>query len=116
MTKIIWTTLLGLFRGVGLNNLSGPVGIYQATSVAVSGGVVSYFSLLAVLSLNVGIFNLIPIPALDGGRVVLTLIEAIIRRPIPKKIENVIMTISVLIFIALMLFATGSDIIRLFAR
>ena len=113
MTKLIWTSLLGLFKGVGLNNISGPVGIYNATSQAVSYGAVSYFLLGAVLSLNVGIFNLIPIPALDGGRVVLTVIEAIIGRPIPPKLENIIMTASVLLFILIMVFATTHDIFRL---
>ncbi len=114
MTKLIWTTLLGLFRGVGFDNLSGPVGIYRATSDAVNAGMSTYVLLIGAISLNIGIFNLLPIPALDGGRVVLTLVEAIIRRPINKKLENIIMTISVLIFILLMLFATGSDILRLF--
>lgn len=116
MLKLIWTTLLGLFRGVGLNNLSGPIGIYQATSQAVSYGFSSYILLIAILSLNIGFFNLIPIPALDGGRVVLTIIEAIIRKPIPKKVENFIMTVSVLLFLALMLLATGSDIFKLFTK
>lgn len=114
MAKLIWTTLIGLFRGVGLNNLSGPIGIYNATSEAVSYGFKNYLLLAGILSLNVGIFNLIPIPALDGGRVVLTIIEALIRKPIPKKVESVIMTISVLIFVLIMVFATGNDIFRLF--
>ena len=114
MTKLLWTTLIGLFRGVGLNNLSGPVGIYSATSNAVSLGSIYYFVLIAVFSLNVGVFNLIPIPALDGGRVVLTLIEAIIRKPINKKVEEYIMTASVILFLLLFIFATFQDVIKLF--
>ena len=113
MTKLIWTSVLGLFKGVGLENLSGPVGIYNVTSQAVSYGLSSYFLLAAILSLNIGIFNLIPIPALDGGRVVLTLIEAIIRRPIPKNVENFIMTASVILFILIFIFATGHDILKI---
>lgn len=116
MTKLIWTTLLGLFRGVGYENLSGPVGIYTATSQAVSLGSEYYFVLIAAFSLNVGIFNLIPIPALDGGRVVLTIIEAIIKKPIPKKVEEYIMTGSVILFLLLFVFATGQDILRLFNK
>ena len=112
MTKLIFTTLIGLFRGVGLNNLSGPVGIYNATSQAVSLGFESYILLIGVLSLNIGIFNLLPIPALDGGRMVLTLIEMIIRRPIPKKFENLIMTLSVFLFIMLLVFATYQDLLK----
>lgn len=113
MLKLIWTALLGLIRGVGLNNLSGPVGIYQATSKAVSYGFSTYILLVAVLSLNIGFFNLIPIPALDGGRVVLTIIEAIIKKPIPKKVESFIMAASVLLFLALLLIATSSDIFKM---
>lgn len=112
MTKLIFTTLMGLFRGVGLENLSGPVGIYSATSQAISFGFTSYLLLIAVLSLNIGIFNLIPIPALDGGRIVLTLVEMIIKKPIPKKFENIIMTASVLLFIMLFVFATFQDILK----
>lgn len=114
MTKLLWTTIIGLFRGVGLNNLSGPVGIYSATSNAVSLGSVYYFVLIAVFSLNVGIFNLIPIPALDGGRVVLTIIEAIIRKPINKKVEEYIMTASVILFLMIFIFATFQDVVKLF--
>ena len=114
MFKLIWTTLIGLFRGVGLNNLSGPVGIYNATSEAVSLGFESYFLLIGLLSFNIGIFNLIPIPALDGGRVILTIVEAIIGHPIDKKLEEAIMTASVILFIGLMIFATSQDIFKLF--
>lgn len=112
MTKLIFTTLIGLFRGVGLNNLSGPVGIYNATSEAVSLGIESYILLIGVLSLNIGIFNLLPIPALDGGRMVLTIIEMIVRRPIPKKFESIIMTLSVFLFIMLLVFATYQDLLK----
>ena len=114
MTKIMWTTILGLFRGVGYDNLSGPVGMYTATSQAISYGAIYYFIYLAMFSLNIGILNLIPIPALDGGRIVLTVIEAIIRRPIPKKIEEYIMTASVALFILIFVYVTGHDIIKLF--
>ena len=114
MTKIMWTTILGLFRGVGYNNLSGPVGMYTATSQAISYGAIYYFIYLAMFSLNIGILNLIPIPALDGGRIVLTVIEAIIRRPIPKKIEEYIMMASVALFILIFVYVTGHDIIKLF--
>ena len=114
MTKIMWTTILGLFRGVGYDNLSGPVGMYTATSEAISYGSVYYFVYLAMFSLNIGILNLIPIPALDGGRIVLTIIEAIIRKPIPKKVEEYIMAASVILFVLIFVYVTGHDIIKLF--
>lgn len=114
MTKIVVTTIIGLFRGVGLNNLSGPVGIYNATSTAVSYNFSSYLLLVAVLSLNIGLMNLIPIPVLDGGKVVLTVIEMIIGKPINKKFEEIIMFISVMLFVLLFVFATGQDILKIF--
>lgn len=113
--KLLITTVLGLFRGIGLNNLSGPIGIYNATSEAASMGIDTYFNLLAVLSLNIGIMNAIPLPILDGGRVVMTFIEMLIGRPISKKLTDAIMTISVLLLFLLMLFATGQDLFRLFS-
>ena len=114
MTLLLVTMLLGLFRGVGLDQLSGPVGVYKATSDAINSGAIYYFVLAASLSLNVGIFNLIPIPALDGGRIVLTLIEAIIRRPISKKVESYIIGLSYALFLLLFIYVTGQDLFNLF--
>ncbi len=114
MTLILFTFVVGLFRGVGFNNLSGPVGVYKATGDAVSNGSIYYFVLIASLSLNIGIFNLLPIPALDGGRVVLTLIEAVIRKPISKKLESYIIGLSYALFILLFIFATGQDLLKIF--
>ena len=114
MTLLLVTMLLGLFRGVGLDQLSGPVGVYKATSDAINSGAIYYFVLAASLSLNVGIFNLIPIPALDGGRIVLTLIEAIIRRPISKKVESYIIGLSYALFLLLFIYVTGQDLFKLF--
>lgn len=112
--KLLITTVIGLFKGIGLKNLSGPIGIYNATSEAASMGADIYFNLLAVLSLNIGIMNAIPLPVLDGGRVVLTLVEMVIGHPISKKVTDAIMTISILLLIMLMVFATGQDLWRLF--
>lgn len=112
---MIGVTFLGLFRGVGLENLSGPVGIYQATSEAASAGSVTYLTLLAVISLNIGIFNLLPLPIMDGGRVVLLLIESLIGKPLNKKFESLIMNISVILLLMLLLFATSQDFLRLFS-
>ena len=111
--KLMITTVIGLFRGIGLNNLSGPVGIYNATSQAAEMGFMTYLNLIAILSLNVGIVNALPLPILDGGRVLILIIEMIIGRPISKKAENIAMTISMLLLIMLMVFATYQDIARL---
>ena len=114
MTILIFVMLSGLFRGVGFDNLSGLVGVYKATNDAVNSGFIYYFVLAASLSLNVGIFNLVPIPALDGGRILLTLIEAVIRRPISKKVESYIISISYIILFLLFILATSQDLIKIF--
>ena len=113
-TKLILMSLLGLFRGVGLNNLSGPVGIYNVTSEAVSYGAASYMSLIALISLNVGIFNLLPLPIFDGGRILITIIEVILNRKLDKKVEEYIMTASAAILIMLLIFVTFKDLLKIF--
>ena len=114
VTKVIFNTLKNLLRGVGLSNLSGPVGIYDSTSKALTEGPIYYFNLLAILSLNIGIMNLLPLPVLDGGRVLITIIEMIIGKELNEKVSNIIMSISVVLLLLLMLFATYQDILRLF--
>jgi regulator of sigma E protease len=115
------STVFGMFvfigkmlTGVGLTQVSGPIGIIDVTNTQASLGILNLTYLTALLSLNIGVFNLLPLPILDGGRVVLTLIEAIFRRPINKNIELALMYISAAALIGLMLFATWQDIGRLF--
>lgn len=113
ITKFVFITLVGLFRGVGFNNLSGPIGIYEVTEEAVSYGLISYVSLIAMISVNVGAFNLVPLPIFDGGRIVLTIIEMIIKKPIDKKVENAIMSVSLGLLLLLVIYTSYKDIIRL---
>lgn len=114
VTKITLVALFGIFRGVGLDNLSGPIGVYQATSQAVEMGALTYINLMAVLSVNIGLMNALPLPILDGGRIVIVLIETIIRRPISKKVQEAIMSASSILLFILVLFVTFKDIIKLF--
>ena len=114
VTRTIFMSLTQLVRGIGLENLSGPVGIYQATSQAVDMGASSYFLMIAVLSLNVGIFNALPLPILDGGRVVILLVESIIRRPLSERAINFLMMFSLAVIVSLFLIATYQDVLRLF--
>jgi regulator of sigma E protease len=86
LSRILITTLLALFRGYGLDQLSGPVGIYNATGQAASMGIASFLLLIGELSLNVGIFNLLPLPVLDGGQVVITVEEGIAGRELSTRI------------------------------
>lgn len=110
----IFRSLSKLIRGIGLENLSGPVGIFQITAETTQNGLLPALSLIALLSLNIGIFNLLPLPVLDGGRIFITLIEKISGRSLSEKAEMVIMMIGVVLLVALMVFATWQDIMRLF--
>lgn len=103
-----------LFRGVGLQSLSGPVGIYEVTAQQAEAGFSSLVVLTAILSLNVGLFNLLPLPILDGGRVVITIVEWIIGKPLNPKIENALITISMMMLLVLVLLVTWQDLGKLF--
>ena len=76
-------------------------------------GLLSLIVLTAILSVNVGIFNLLPIPLMDGGRVVITVAEMIVGKPINQRLEQALMTASVILVMGLVLFVTWQDILRL---
>lgn len=101
-------------HGFTLNDLGGPVAIYAGTSQATSLGFNGVLSFLAMLSINLGIVNLLPIPALDGGKLLLNIIEAVIRRPIPEKAEGIVTMIGFMILLVLMVLVTWNDIQRYF--
>lgn len=103
-----------LIRGVGLQTLSGPVGIYEVTAQQAEAGFSSLVVLTAILSLNVGLFNLLPLPILDGGRVVITLVEWIIGKPLNQKLENALITVSMILLLSLVLLVTWQDLGKLF--
>ena len=113
--KIMIETVKSLFTGgVSINDLSGPVGIYSIVGEQSEGGLENLLYLLAYLSINVGVINLIPFPAFDGGHILFLIIEKIIRRPVPEKVEGTITGIGFLLLILLMIYVTGHDIINLF--
>ncbi|MBE6129413.1 MAG: RIP metalloprotease RseP [Erysipelotrichaceae bacterium] len=114
ITSLMIRTITNLFRGIGLNQLSGPVGIYQATETYASFGLLSLLFLMAQLSLNVGIFNLLPLPVLDGGQVVITLAEVITGKKMNEKVKIGLFLVCWIALISLMLFATWNDIARIF--
>ena len=105
-----------LIRGIGFEDLSGPVGIYQVTQQQASLGLQNYILLIALLSLNVGVFNLLPLPILDGGRILLTLVEMIMGRPLNKKLEAGITAVGVAMVLTLMVFVTWQDLMRLLVQ
>jgi len=114
LVKQMVLTFRGLFTGgVSVKDLSGPVGIFSAVNQTKSNGIANLFSLLALLSLNVGFVNLIPFPAFDGGRIIFLLIEKIKGKPVKAETENMIHTIGFFLLLALIIFVTINDIIKL---
>lgn len=93
--------------------ISGIIGIYSYTGEMVSSGLTYYLMLIALISINVGIFNLLPLPVLDGGRVLILIVEVIMRKDLDRKVEQIIMFICAILLILLMLWACGLDIYRL---
>ena len=112
----IFGTLGLLFTSnlIGVSDLSGFVGIFSMTSAAASAGIISLLSFIGLLSVNLGILNLLPIPALDGGRIVFIGYEAIFKKKPNQKVENWLHTIVFFLLMALMLYVTYNDILRLF--
>lgn len=115
--RLVWLTLFDLITGhYGINDLSGPVGtvsiIADVTTEAVESGtgfdMIIY--IMALISINIGVFNLLPVPALDGGRLFFIMIEAIFRKPIPAKYEGLIHGIGLSLLMILMVFITFNDI------
>ena len=104
-----------LFTGkVGMENLSGPVGIYSIVGQTRSAGFESVLQLIALLSINVGFINLIPFPAFDGGRILFLIIEKIKGSPVNPKIENIFHSIGFILLLLLLIFITFNDIVRMF--
>lgn len=119
----VYKSLGVLFSDKGsLDMLSGPVGIVEIVSdtytASASYGflttLMNLFSIMIMLSANLGVLNLLPIPALDGGKFVLLVIEAIIRRPVPKKVETVVTVVGASLIFLLAMVVLVHDVIRLF--
>jgi len=114
-TKLIIENLILLITGqVSIELLSGPVGIYDATDQIVQTGFINYLMWTAMLSINLGIINLVPLPALDGGRLLFVGIEAVRGKPIDPQKEGFVHVIGFLLLMLLMIVVTWNDIQRLF--
>ncbi|MGN0707209.1 MAG: M50 family metallopeptidase [Faecalibacterium sp.] len=112
--RIIFTSLADLVRGrESINDLSGPVGIVTAIGQAASYGWRDVLDLMVLISINLGIFNLLPFPALDGGKIVFLLIEGVSGRAVPEKVQSNLTLLTFAALFALMIFATYNDILRL---
>ena len=114
--KIVILSIEWLVSGkVKVTEMSGPVGIVNVIAQVTSMGIPYILNLAIFITVNLGLFNLLPIPALDGGRIVFVLIEAVRRKKIKPDVEGLIHGIGFLLLIGLVLFATWNDILRLAA-
>lgn len=117
VVKLVYSSLWGLVTGkVGMDQMSGPVGIVTAVNDAVNQANDSWLyvlNLTAILAINLGVFNLLPLPALDGGRLLFMIIELIRRKPIPPDKEGIVHAIGMLLLFALIIFVSFQDIMKL---
>ena len=112
--RIIFASLSDLLRGrESINDLSGPVGIVTAIGQAASYGWQDLLELLALITVNLGILNLLPFPALDGGKVVFLVIEGVTGHAVPEKLQSMLTLATFGLLFGLMIFATYNDILRL---
>lgn len=110
----VWGGFVDIITGrYGFNQLSGPVGVTSAIGHAATYGWRSLFSLMAYITVNLGVFNLLPLPALDGGRMVFLLIEAVRRKPINPRYEGWVHGVGFLLLIMLMVAVTVNDVAKL---
>ncbi len=112
--KMIYKTLFDLISGrYGMNGVSGPVGTVSIISEVAQTGFVDILYLFSFISLNLGIMNLLPLPALDGGRILFTLVECVIRRPINPKFEGYVHLAGMAVLLAFMAVVTVFDVLKL---
>jgi regulator of sigma E protease len=115
--KMVVDSLVGLLNGrFGLDAMSGPIGVAEVVGEAAKNGLLSFLYIVTVLSINLGVFNLIPFPALDGGRFFFLIIEGIRRKPLNKDVEAYINFIGIILLLGLMIFISFKDILKLFFR
>ena len=123
VVRMVYDSLFGLIKGeFGFNDLSGPVGIASVTVEMAQAGLESGFGeavrniiyIMMVITVNLGIVNMLPFPALDGGRFVFLIIEAIFRKPVPRKFEAIVNAVGLALLLLLIAVITFKDIFKLF--
>lgn len=113
--KNSWASIGDLFTGkLGVKDLSGPVGVGKVVGQVSNQGLINLLKMTAFISISIGMFNLLPFPALDGGRFVFLIIEAIRRKPVNPKIEGYVNGAGLILLLGLMVFVTFKDILGLF--
>lgn len=115
--QMIWDSLYDLVFGeYTVEDLSGPVGVTQAITEAAEQGSYNFGFMFVFISVNLGIFNLLPLPALDGGRLLFQVIELIFRRPVNRTVEGYIHFAGILLLMLLMVFVTFQDISKIIGK
>ncbi len=113
--KMIWESLIDLLTGrYGFEQLSGPVGVTTAVSEAAKSSFTDFLYLVVVITMNLGIFNLLPLPALDGGRLLFQFVELIRRKPIRPELEGYVHFVGIVLLMMLMIAITFQDVMKLF--
>lgn len=114
LVRMVWDSIIDLVTGrYSLRAVSGPIGTAGVISDAAKSGFNTLLLLTALISVNLGIFNLLPLPALDGGHIFYTLIELVSRRRLPPKIVGIIDAVGMFLLFGLMIVVTAKDIITL---
>ena len=114
---VIWRSLIDLVSGkYGISAMSGPVGVTAAIGSVAKQSLKNLLPIAALITINLGIFNLLPIPALDGGRLLFILIEMVTRKKVPEKYETLVHTAGFILLIAFMLLITAKDIWSLIVK
>ena len=113
--KMVYDSLIGLLSGrFGMDAVSGPVGVAEVVGDAAKHGIADFLYIVTVLSINLGVFNLIPFPALDGGRLLFLVIEGVRGKPLNRDVESYINFIGIMILFGFMIFVTVKDVFKLF--
>ena len=121
LVKMVWDSVINLITGrYSVDAVASPIGVTAAvkdtiTGSGMTGGEIAYFvlNIMAVISINLGVFNLIPFPALDGGRLFFLVIEGVIRRPVSREVEARIHFIGIVLLMMLMVLVVGKDVLAL---
>ncbi len=115
--KMVYDSLIGLLSGrFGVDAVSGPIGVAEAVGSAAETDAVSFVYIVSILTINLGVMNLLPFPALDGGRFVLLAIEGIRRKPLNRNVEAYINFVGIIVLFAFMIFVSFKDVLKLIFR
>ncbi len=113
--RVVWFSLIDLLTGkFGISAMSGPVGVTAVIGEAAKMGLSDLLPIIALITINLGVFNLLPVPALDGGRAFFILVELIIRRKVPQKFEAAVHAVGLILLLALIAVITVKDIVGFF--